>query len=182
MCLYFVSFVCELTKRYTPLTNSDLTSEFDKFIKDTREKLTELPIGYSFKYLIVGHNKTPQIWYIPKEGPTAPFYEPSLFAGPYKNEIFCVGVGATVPRTFFNRLKTTFGKYNLDQGSLIAYRLVMEAINSTEGVGLPVDVWTIQNDNVVHKSTGELIELRELYNKWMDSEQLMAKVMLAPLG
>jgi 20S proteasome alpha/beta subunit len=98
-----------------------------------------------------------------------------------KNLMIAIGVGQTVPRTFFKSLKPLGRDYSLEQGSLIAYRLVREAMKSTDGVGEPIDIWTIKNDEVTPKSESELAELKRLCKQWENSELLMAKDALLSL-
>ena len=96
--------------------------------------------------------------------------------------IVAIGAGQTIALTFFNGLKSLGRNYSLEQACVIGYRLVMEAIDSTEGNGPPVDVWTIQNDKIRRKSKADCMELKELCKRWKASEKLMADIILSSVS
>ena len=78
-------------------------------------------------------------------------------------------------------LERTPREYSLEQGSLIAYRLVKEVIKIDGLVGEPTDVWTVANNEVEQKSEAKLKKLKGLCKKWVASEQRMASIALSSL-
>lgn len=60
----------------------------------------------------------------------------------------------------------------VEQGCLIAYRVLREAINiGAFGLGEPIDIWVINNSGVKQKSQSEMFALRDSYAIWMEAEE-----------
>jgi 20S proteasome alpha/beta subunit len=61
---------------------------------------------------------------------------------------------------------------SIDQGCLIAYRVLRDAINiGAFGLGEPIDIWVIDNNGVKQKSQSEMLALRDSYAIWMEAEE-----------
>ncbi len=131
------------------------------------------------EYLVVGHQKYPIIWGL--VGDCGYFLYDEEQYEMIKHHMCSIGSGQTVPQALFNNLKYKNREYTLAQGSLIAYRLLKEAIKSSLLIGEPIDIWTIKNNKVKQKTNAELLELEVLYNTWIKGEQLMFKAILSDL-
>lgn len=60
----------------------------------------------------------------------------------------------------------------LDQGCLIAYRVLRDAIDiGAFGLGEPIDIWVIDNNGVRQKSQPEIFALRDSYTSWIEAEE-----------
>lgn len=62
---------------------------------------------------------------------------------------------------------------SVDQGCLIAYRVLRDAIDiGAFGLGEPIDIWVIDNNNGVKQKTQfEMFALRDSYASWMEAEE-----------
>jgi hypothetical protein len=178
----FMSFLNRISEENDQLDFPQFWGYLNRFANNMREKIGDCEKRPCNEFLIVEHKKIPIIWKITNDYYSVHYFGEEHYPMLKKDGVVAIGAGQTVPRIFFNRLKAHGGDYSLEQGSLIGYRLVTEAIDSSEGVGPPVDVWTIQNDKVKHKSKADCMELKELCKRWKASEQLMADVILSSVG
>ena len=176
----FMSFLSGINDKNDQFTDHHLTVCFDRFAKNMHEKVGDCEKRTCNDYLIVQHQETPTIWQITNGYMAVNYFGKEHHQMLKKDGIVAIGAGQTVPRTFFKNLEPLGRDYSLAQGCLIAYRLVREAINSTYGIGEPVDIWTIQNNKVTPKSKGEVEDLKELCERWVASELVMASVFLSP--
>jgi hypothetical protein len=99
-----------------------------------------------------------------------------------KGDLFAIGAGQAVPRAFFDGLKKLDYEYTLAQGSLVAYRLVGEAIKSSDDVGKPIDVWTVANNKRERKLEADLEKLETLCYAWVGEERVIADAFISYLG
>jgi 20S proteasome alpha/beta subunit len=133
------------------------------------------------QYLVVGHQEHPLIWSMVNNCDNAFFGidHPEII----KSNLFAIGtpVGQWAARALFNRLKFVSRDYNLAQGTLVAYRLVKEAISVDTYVGEPIDVWTVANNEPKRKLPEELKELESLYNIWTNAERHKADAIMSLL-
>jgi len=147
-----------------------------------REKIGDCEKRPCNEFLIVEHKKIPIIWKITNDYFSVHYFGEEHYPMLKEDGIVAIGAGQTVPRTFFNGLKLLGWDYSLEQGCIVAYRLVAEAIDSSTDVGPPIDVWTIQNDKIKHKSKADCMELKEVCKRWKASERLMANMILSAVS
>jgi hypothetical protein len=178
-----------------PLTNLELKECLGDFFLETmfaarkEEEHQDLPSPYPLRcpeYLVVGHQKHPVIWRMTGDCDSN-FYDIDQ-CEITEHIVFAIGslVGQWITHAFFNNLidiglERTPREYSLEQGSLIAYRLVKEVIKIDGLVGEPTDVWTVANNEVEQKSEAKLKKLKGLCKKWVASEQRMASIALSSL-
>jgi hypothetical protein len=91
------------------------------------------------------------------------------------------GSGQIVAQALFDNLKDKDREFTLAQGSLIAYRLIKEAMNSSPEVGKFVDICTIKDNVRERKTEKDLKELNLLFKKWISKEQEISESILASL-
>jgi 20S proteasome alpha/beta subunit len=91
------------------------------------------------------------------------------------------GNGQIVAQALFESLKDRNCEYTLAQESLMAYRLIKEAIKSSPVVGEPIDIWTIKDNVVKQKTKEELEELNNLSDDWMNEERRVSEDILSSL-
>jgi 20S proteasome alpha/beta subunit len=134
------------------------------------------------QYLVVGHQRYPIVWQMADNCE-------SVFFNRDQNEmthccIFTIGtgIGQWVARAFFERVKDVCNEYTVTQGSLMAYRIIKEAIKASALVGEPIEVWTICNDVVEQKKDEELKELERFYNDWTDKERHISQDFLSSVS
>ena len=92
------------------------------------------------------------------------------------------GSGQIVAQALFENLKDRNREYTLAQGSLMAYRLIKEAIKSSPDIGEPIDIWTIKNNVAERKTEEQLEELNSLSNDWVEEERRVSDDILSSLA
>jgi 20S proteasome alpha/beta subunit len=174
----FMSFLNKIKDENEELSHPYLYALFDRFANNMRKKIGDCEKRPCNEFLIVEHNEIPFIWKVTNDYYKVHYFGEEHYQQLKDDGIVAIGAGQTVPRTFFNRLKSPGRDFSVEQGCIIGYRLVMEAIDSSVDVGPPVDVWTIQNEKIRRKSKADCMELKELCNRWKASEQLMSEMIL----
>jgi 20S proteasome alpha/beta subunit len=181
----FMNYVDTFTDQKESLTEDRLKTYLEKFALEVkteaetqREKMGAMAPGLQCpEYLVIGHQENPMIWCMYSDC-TLIFYDKENF-DTYKSNLFSIGAGQTVPRAYFDSIKDRNREYTLSQGSLIAYRLVREAINSSPYVGEPIDIWTVANSEVKQNSEAALEKLEILCDTWVDWERLIADAIMS---
>ena len=127
------------------------------------------------------HQKFPMIWWM-ADGCGSTFF------GKDEQELtkccmFSIGDGSgqIVAQALFDNLKDKDREFTLAQGSLIVYRLIKEAMNSSPEVGKFVDIWTIKDNAVERKTDDEIEELNNLSDDWIKEERRVSDGILFSL-
>jgi hypothetical protein len=160
------------------LMDTELLAHLEDFALKVKEKAkAENHPNQCNQYLVVWHNDKPMAWWMDNVCRTQRTDEY------IRRNIIPIGAGQPVTHSLIGSLEGREQLYTLKQGSLIAYRLVREAINSSAVVGPPIAVWTLSNNQPPKKKSDEgLKELEFLYNKWIDGERLITDGILSSLG
>lgn len=81
----------------------------------------------------------------------------------------CSGVGDIFAHTLLKNYKVK--GYSTEEGALIAYRTIREAIDvGAFGLGEPIDIWIIDKDGIKQKVEKEMMGLRDSYAAWIEAE------------
>jgi len=82
----------------------------------------------------------------------------------------CSGSGDIFAHTLIKNFKII--EFQIEQGTLIAYRVIREAIDiGAFGLGEPIDIWIIDKDGIKQKTPTEMLALRDAYSAWREAEE-----------
>jgi len=182
---FFSEILDETTKNH-PLTESQLNEHLKKFAgKIEKDAETEVLFPSSRKrcpeYLVVGHQEYPMIWQMANNCESGFFGKNQHKMTDCRIYHIGIGSGQLIARALFERVKDVCGGYTLTQGSLVAYRIIKEAIKGSQLVEEPIYIWTISNDKVKPKKDAELKKLKILSDKWEDKERRVSQDFLSSL-
>ncbi len=86
----------------------------------------------------------------------------------------CSGIGAIFAHTLLKNYSVK--ELDVEKGKLVAYRVIKEAIEiGAYGLGEPIDIWTITNNNIERISQKELMGINDTYNSWKEVERKVFK-------
>lgn len=161
-----------------------LKNYLETFAKETKEEAEYL---YRFEqarcpeWLVARHYRHPMIWCMANKCKSIFFSKDNYDMTRCRMFSIGDGSGQIVAQALFENLKIRNCEYTLAQGSLIAYRLIKEAIKSSPEIGDPIDIWTIKDNVVKQKTRKELEKLNKRFDIWVDEEQGVSENILSSL-
>jgi 20S proteasome alpha/beta subunit len=166
-----------------PLTESRLNKHLEKIAQEIKAKAQITQFGPRCpEYLVVGHHEYPMIWHVANNCESVFFSKDQHELTKCSMFSIGTGVGQQVARIVFERVKGVCSEYTLTLGSLIACRVLRDAIKASPLIGEPIEIWTISDNEVKLKSNAELKELKILSDKWEDKERRLSEDFLSSIA
>jgi len=151
-----------------PLSDEERLGFLNAYANCDRERANALG-GSCTEFLVVEHKECPIAWWRASNSVEGEFFteKDPLFD---KRNYLAAGQGRLVAETILRNINYLL---TLEQGVLMAYRIIKEAIKMGNFfLGEPIDIWTIKNGQVRHIETAkEMDRIKGCYAEWLAGER-----------